>query len=391
MSRYGGFVVVSARFFAPAVTARIIDNSNDWDTLYPHWAALFDNSLQAAPPLRFAWLRNWWRHYGSMYRDGKSALRILTFWRGIQMIGALPLYKSVAHSSVVSAHRIGFISTGEDEAEETRPDYLNLMCLAGEEAACLNQLRKTLRRVECDFLELLDLPGTSPLLADHGWWDGQLDLVPTGHCPIANLQGGFDAYLARLSSHNRKNARRVLRLARQAGATLEIAAAGNTDEFFNDLVRLHQSRWKSLGEPGCFSAARFEAFHRSLAQESIPAGHAALARLRIQGRSVAALYGFRTESKFDLYQSGIETTDTNGLPSPGIAANLMLMAHLQEQGVNRYDFLRGQCQYKNSLATEQCPLYALRAWKQTSRAMAFRSCRFIARAIKGEVTIGQHN
>jgi CelD/BcsL family acetyltransferase involved in cellulose biosynthesis len=322
------------------VEVRVVSDEAGWDDLAPGWSDLFDASPRASTPLHFHWLRTWWRVYGPHYaRPG--GLWIITLWRGPRLVGVLPLYLTAAGG--FAARRLRFLSTGEAEHEETNPDYLDLLCLPGEEAACARAVRGFLARAAWDHLDLLDLPDTSPLLGEGGFADGAggARVLPRGECPVANLTGGFEAYLGRLSANGRQQARRLVREAEKApGAAFELADAPQADEFFDDLVRLHQERWAAQGKPGCFAAPRFTEFHRALVGGWLPHGRAVLARLSTAGRPAAVLYGFVTGSKFDFYQSGVRM-DAPGLRSPGNQAHLLLMRALAGRGIGWYDFLRG--------------------------------------------------
>jgi CelD/BcsL family acetyltransferase involved in cellulose biosynthesis len=369
---------------SPVAAVRVIRDEQAWDAIRPQWEALFERSPYAATPLRFAWLRNWWKCYGATYGAAQHALQIITVWRSHELIGVLPLYESILHLSFFNLRRIGFISTGEALNEETCPDYMNLLCLPGEEATCLRSMQETLQHMEWDFMELVNLRERSPLLDVQSWSDGPCQVSNGQGCPLADLRGGFDAYLGRLNSKHRKNARRSLRSATEAGAVLELADARNASDFFDDLVQVHQKRWNDLGMPGCFAADRFTAFHRAMVRDEIPGGGAVLARLRVRQRTVAAVYGFITASKFDVYQSGVEVAEDGPVHSPGVAAHLLLMAKLCERGVTAYDFLRGTSQYKNGLSTGMSGLYTLHAWRPTVRALAHRSCRLLGFRARSE-------
>lgn len=363
-----------------SVSARIVTSEHELDTLASEWPALHASSLLFSAPLRFAWLRHWWR----IYRNGgpgKNDLNLVTLWRNSTLVGALPLYRRTTED-VFGIRHLRFLSTGEAQCEETCADYLNLLCRPEEESACVEALRDVLRDMAWDHLELLDVPTSSPIVQHPEIFEasGPVRLISRGVCYIANLEGGFEAYLRRLSSETRKKVRRLLREAEKEGVIFELAGAGDVDRFFDDLISLHQQRWISAGEQGCFAAPRFTEFHRTLAREWVPEGKAVLARLSIEGHPVAALYGFVTGAKFDEYQAGVDLTDGR-LRSPGILARLPLMQHLCQQGVTTYDFLRGSYVYKERLSTERLPMSAIEVWRPSARAHAYRGSRLAARAL----------
>jgi CelD/BcsL family acetyltransferase involved in cellulose biosynthesis len=363
------------------VTTRIIREVGEWDAIREDWNTLYASSPYSSVPLDFVWLRGWWRVYGTLY--GKAGLRVVTVWRGSRLVGAVPLYVSCGMGGSLATRHLRFISTGEEEHEETCPDYLNLLCLPGEEAACTEAIWGEVGRMEWDHLEFLDLMENSPLLQGITL-PHDAHSFSRGRCPIADLTDGFEAYLKRLSLKSRQQARRVLREG-EAGARFEVADINQAAGAFNDLARLHQERWTQDSKPGVFAAPRFTEFHRSLTEEWLPSGRAILARLSIAGVPVAVLYGFVNGRKFDLYQLGVRREPASLVHSPGILANLLLMRVLTERGMTAYDFLRGAASYKLRLATRENKLVGVRIWRSALRAAMHRSGQFLERVFgKGQ-------
>lgn len=366
----------------PPPQVRVITEAAEFDRLQPAWTELFSASPQAATPLHFDWLRTWWRIYRS--EDAGQQLRVITVWRGHRLIGGLPLYSGTIRPAALRLRTLQFLSTGEAEHEETCPDYLNLLCLPGEEAACIAAVSHAVAELPWETLHLADVPKHSPIveLAQSLAGVGDCDLITRGNCLRANLAGGMTAYLERLAPDRRQKKRRLLREADRQDVRFEIATPGDFPEFFSDLVRLHQIRWERDGKPGCFSAPRFTEFHRSLCERWIPADRAILARLSVGGRAIAVLYGFVAGGKFDYYQSGINCDDSVPLASPGIQAQLLLMRALCERGVETFDFLRGESAYKRRLATDCCPLVSLHVWKKSVRTTICRQTLFVGNHVR---------
>jgi CelD/BcsL family acetyltransferase involved in cellulose biosynthesis len=359
------------------LTTRVLQDEIEWDSIRCDWDELFAASRRTSFSLHFEWLKNWWRIYGAAY--GGNGLRIVTVWRGAQCIGAVPLYLGRRTLGPVGVCELRLISTGEAEFEETCPDYINLLCLPGDEAACSDAVWKAIDAIPWDRLRLRGLPEDSALLRDRHHF--RSEIVRTGICPVADLSGGFEAYLECLSAKTRRNARRFVREAGRNGAIFELADASNTDQFFDDLIRLHQERWTSEGKPGCFAAARYTEFHRRLVREWIPSGHAVLARLSHRGQVYGVRYGFMFRSTFYAYQLGLRRTNTGPFHSPGTTSNLLLMKSLAERGVTVYDFLQGG-EYKLPFATYENQLVELEAWRPSVNGVVYRSCRFAGRAIR---------
>jgi CelD/BcsL family acetyltransferase involved in cellulose biosynthesis len=364
----------SPTLHSKGVICRLIRAEDEWDAIRPHWELLYQASPYASTPLHFGWLRRWWRVFAQPY--DRDELRIITLWREDRLVGVLPLYERRE-----GVRRLQFISTGEAEYEETCPDYLNLLCLPGEEEVCVDIVWDCIGRLEWDDLELVDVPEESPLFINRTRRE-HLKVFPRDTCPIADLEGGFDAYLARLSPNGRQQARRLLREGDRSGATLAIADAAEATGAFDDLVRLHQARWNAEGKPGVFAAQRFCSFHRDVIRDWLPTGRAVLATLYVADAPAAVIYGFTNRSTFEFYQSGVDHDRHSALRSPGNLAHLLLMQSLARQGITAYDFLRGSAEYKRRLATRERRLVGMREWRPTFRYATRTSLSLAARVTR---------
>jgi len=353
------------------VTSRVIQQAAEWDAIRREWEELYTACPTAATALDHAWLRTWWRVYQPSIQA--ASLRVVTVWRASTLIGVCPLYSHRENRGLHGVRHLRIVSTGEAEFEETCPDYLNILSLPGEDSLCARVVWREIGRMAWDHLELLHLDASSPLLLP---WVLPPNTHPfsMGACPVADLTGGFEAYLHRLSSNGRQQARRLLREGDLAGVRFEIVGIDQAADVFSDLIRLHQARWARDGQPGVFAAPRFTEFHRHLIARWLPTGRAVLARLSLHARACAVLYGFVTGSKFDFYQSGVDVT-TGSLRSPGNLAHLLLMKALIERRITAYDFLRGSSSYKKRLATGERHLSGVEIWRPTLQAAAYRSVR----------------
>ena len=360
---------------APLIV-EVIDDVAAWDAIRDDWMSLYRASPSASTPLDFVWLRCWWEVYGPVY--GAGGLRIVGFWRDARLVAVAPLYLQVSGSGPFAVRCLRFLSTGEEEFEETCPDYLDLLHLPGEEAACAESFWDAVAGMEWDRLDLLDLPSRSPLriaAEKRGW----VRIAPRGSCPIARLDAGFEAYLGNLSSKTRMRARQEMRKAIQSGVVLELAGPAEIASCFADLVRLHQARWEAEGKPGCFAAPRFTRFHERLLQEWPAPERVVLARVAHAGNALVVLYGFITTGKFDLYQLGVGAAEDTSMHSPGMAANLLLMERLARQDVGKFDFLRGGSAFKRSLTSDLVELVALGATRMNPRMLLAHAQHFGAR------------
>jgi CelD/BcsL family acetyltransferase involved in cellulose biosynthesis len=365
---------------ADSIAVSVIQDERGWDAIDGDWDRLHAVSATASAPLDFAWLRRWWRVYRDAFRE--PSLRIVTVWRASTLVGALPLFVHREGDGPFGVRCLRLLSTGEAEAEETCADYLDLLSRPGDEALCARRMWQAIDAMAWDHLELLDIDERSALLTPN-----TLPLTARrssrGCCPVADLSGGFEAYLQRLSPNGRAQSRRLLREGERAGVRFEIVGADAWRQAFDDLIRLHQDRWAGDGKAGVFAASRFVEFHRSLVAQWVPE-RAVLARLSHASGPLAVLYGFLSRSTFEFYQSGVRF-DAAGLRSPGTLCHLLLMRALAERGVTAYDFLRGAAPCKKRLATRENQLSAVEIWRPTLRAVAYRSARLASDTVRAGV------
>jgi hypothetical protein len=292
---------------------------------------------------------------------------------GARLVGVLPLYVGQKGLPLVGSRRLGFISTGVAEYEETSSDYLDLLHAPGEAERCLQAVRTALKSPAAlcwDELDLSELSSESLLafLANsNGGPFGRIVTQGTGY--RSDLTGGFEAYLRRLSHGARAAGRRLLREVQRSGMVFKVATdAEQADLFFTEMVELHHRRWQAAGRSGSF-APRHAEFHRTLARTLVPTGGVFLSRLSLDGQPFAVAYGHRVRHTYHCYQRGVNL-QTKLVCSPGTAVLLLLMAHLVERGVTCYDHLMGANSFKQRYATEQHTFVRLCATRPTFRSFA---------------------
>lgn len=333
------------------LAVHIISDEAEWHGIQTDWNELFAVSATATPSLDHSFLRLWWEIFGPALLVAEP--RIITVRRDGRLVGALPLYVQRASGGVIDYHLLALIGTAEPDHEGISAENANALHVPGEGAACSRAIWQAIEKMKWDRLSFHDLPENTPLLKAENA-PRRIRYLARTTAPVADLTGGFEEYLQRLSSNSRQNARRLMRQGEEAGVRLEIVNTAGIDAAFDELLTLHGARWSEEGEPGVFAASPlFTEFHRRLVRLWIPDGRAVLARLLLNTDSIAMVYGFVCRQKFDYYQAGMSMDSGDALRSPGILSHLLLMQALLERGVTAYDFLQGAYSFKQRLATRQ--------------------------------------
>jgi CelD/BcsL family acetyltransferase involved in cellulose biosynthesis len=187
------------------------------------------------------------------------------------------------------------------------------------------------------------------------------------------LSDGVEAYLATLSRTTRQKARKFLRESYESGYRFELARSREeAQSIFEDLVALHQVRWTTAGEAGCFSAPRFLEFHRRLVAALDAPREVVLARLIEDDRPISVHYGFPCRRVLHCYQAGAVLDGSTRLKSPGIAGYLRLSEELLPMGIDHLDLLLGATDYKERMCTQGPQLWHVRAARPGARTTLLR-------------------
>ena len=118
-----------------------------------------------------------------------------------------------------------------------------------------------------------------------------------------------------------------------------------------ELAVLHQQAWSDRGFPGSFSSKVFFEFHRRLVRRCFSKGMIQLLRVRAGQTTIGSLYNFMYRGKLSFYQSGFDYRRDKRL-SPGIVVHVLAIEHACNIGLEEYDFLAGDTDYKKKLASK---------------------------------------
>jgi CelD/BcsL family acetyltransferase involved in cellulose biosynthesis len=317
------------------------------------WIGTWDALSQGVPFRRWEWLESWWRNYGQ--NQGRPRRHFELFVLAVvdenqTLLGIAPWYLERTASQ---GRLLRFLGSGEICSE-----YLSLMCRRGEEetvaAAIADWLTTHAIDVhDTDRWDVLKLASVETddlavgrLLSHLSQRGNAVYVQPGMNCWRLALPTGWAEYLTQQSKSHRKQLRRMDRdYFRSGRATMHwVHEPQQLDAAFAVLVDLHQRRWRSRGEYGCFSFPRFLSFHREVAPRLLAAGSLLMSWLELDGRPVAAEYHLAGPGMVYAYQSGIEPNALR--QQPGRLSNLATIRRAIERGDQAMDFLRGDEPYK---------------------------------------------
>ena len=170
--------------------------------------------------------------------------------------------------------------------------------------------------------------------------------------PFLNLPASWDEYLFQLGRHDRHELRRKIRRLEKAGA-FKICHEGGVaegDEFFR-LMKISGEDKRSFLSPD------MTRFFQDVISVFSPKKMLSLCFLKIKGENIAAVLSFVYRNDVLLYNSGFNPQFYK--LAPGLILTAYLIKQSIENGIKRFDFLRGGERYKYNLGGKDRKLYKI--------------------------------
>lgn len=321
--------------------------------LESEWNALLADSVSNTIFLTNEWQRTWWHHLGS------GELRVITFREEDgTLVGIAPLFAATDGAGVTSLALVGCVDVS---------DYLDVIVARGAAERVYAALVDTLARADFprwDWVRLCALPAASPTntqLQAHAQargWQVQHRLHDVA--PVIELPATWEAYLETLDKKQRHEIRRKLRRVAEAPTRwYTIDAAEALEQAINDFIELHQ---RSRPDKHLFMDARMRGFFAEMARGLFARGWLQLSFLEIAGVRAAAIMNFIYRNEVLVYNSGYDPVQY-GAYSPGIVLFARSIQDAIAAQRARYDFLRGNEEYKYRLGARETRVMELHIGK----------------------------
>jgi CelD/BcsL family acetyltransferase involved in cellulose biosynthesis len=297
------------------------------ESLREEWTNLATNGQNVFATWEFA--ATWWEHFGA----GRRLLTVGCRDSGGDLFAVLPLYFWRRRPLRV----IRFLGNGAG-------DILGPVCRPARSDDAARALRRLLEVAPWDWDVFVgeNLPGEQD-------WPRRLGghLIRREGNPVLRAPDGFEEFLARRTPNFRSAVRRnERRLARRYQVRFRLSDSTTLDADLDALFRLHQARF---GEQSAFGGGR-TAFHRAFARQAHERGWLRLWILELDGRPVAAQYGFRFGGIESFFQSGRDPELRR--ESLGMTLLSHAIRSAADEGVREFALLRGHEPYKYRFATE---------------------------------------
>lgn len=170
---------------------------------------------------------------------------------------------------------------------------------------------------------------------------------------VVPLGETFDDYLHSIGKKQRHEIRRKRRRYQEEVGEVLHETHRQVDWAFDEFVRLHRL---SSGPKGDFMNPAHERFFRRLADT--PGWRLDMLRIPGTDRASACLFSYSQDDGIYLYNSAYDPDLSHA--SPGVAIIGTMIETAISEGLPRFDFLKGDEEYKFRLGAETRPLYRVR-------------------------------
>jgi CelD/BcsL family acetyltransferase involved in cellulose biosynthesis len=353
-----------------------IEDADRFAGMRTEWNALLADSDSDCFFLTWEWLYTWWQHLA-----GRRRLFLVAVRHGEELVAIAPLALAPPELGRLFPFRsFQLLGTGL-----VGSDYLDVIVRRGWQDEAVAALAEYLRS-ERAMLELRQLRPEAlawrlvECLEPRGWSSRS---ARTDVCPFISLTGQtWDSYLAVLGSAHRYNLQRRLRNLKRDFAVHfgRVEAEEDRAAGLERLIGLHEARWQERGPSEAFVTPGLVAFHEALSRLALARGWLRLLELRLDGRSVAALYGFRYGASFLFYQSGLDPAFAK--QSVGLVAMGLAIKSAIEEGAAEYDLLHGAEAYKFLWARDARELRRLELYPPLWRGLLCQQALGLGRAAR---------
>lgn len=327
---------------------RALDNQGDFPDW---WDPLHKAACNEVVFLSTDWVATWLQTYGARF-DGKW---IWWTYSGEVIGGCLILIKPIRIGALF--FRTLFLNASGATLERSPLAECNdVLCLEGFKDVIANDLIALLAEMKWDRFVLTGCSSEGIIrrvVAAVPSAEANLEHKPAPYINLLDLPDvRFDS---RLSSNTRSQLRRCRRLYETIDGPISITPADSLDaamEYFDEMTRMHNARWRSKGLAGSFSNQLALDFHRKLICRIWVDGTVDLLCVKAGDRCIGVLYNFISLGKAYFFQSGFAYQQDNKL-KPGLLAHCLAIEHYRVRGLREYDFLAGASRYKRTLATHE--------------------------------------
>ncbi len=301
------------------------------------WREMENSSAVPTVFQTFDWLQCW-----SEFLDRTGNMFILAVYEGDAVLGIAPLFFRRFSLKGLPLFRILHIA-GAPES-----DYQSLILRNGREEETLAALVRHIAKLRWDIAWFSDLYPETPtdLLLTGFLRREKFSILKKKHtpCPFIQLPDTFENYRKTLSKNARQNTTKFCNRVERLGSVSydKISRTEDIPSAMREFMRLHEQQWQTRGQTGALNTPEVRSFHVAVAQRL--ERYLDLRQLKIDEKLVASTYSYDFHGKRGLYLPGLDMEYR--YYSLGHVMITYGIRDAIENGMEEYDFMRGDEKYK---------------------------------------------
>jgi len=321
---------------------QVVTNEREFRELQPEWDELFRNNQRHSPFQTWTWVAAWLK-----YIAGPHELHIIC-WRCDegQLQFVLPLIFRKTGRPLTRSRIVLVCSYGTECS-----DHIGCLSLLTHESRIAEFSTRALNKcfgdsVRIELGNLSTFTNYPDKLKSRVQEGGRIvRLTKQAICPVVDLPTSWEEYLQRLSVNFRSQIRRTYkRIVNDDNLTFRSVAVSDASSFTHELIRLNRKRIADKGETSSLENEKFRRFLHDAIPGMAANGIAWMDELMDGEKVVATALNFVWGDTVYYYLGGF-ADGAKGL-RPGTALFALAMKRCIENGISRYDFLRGAEHYK---------------------------------------------
>jgi CelD/BcsL family acetyltransferase involved in cellulose biosynthesis len=335
----GGSEGVSGRHDSMPLQVKTVRTWDELEAIHPAWERILQGAAGLTIFSTLEWLGAWWKAYGKE----KELVAAIFSNSANEIVGVFPLYTDFVEPELTfRVRRLRFVGDGSEDS-----DNLDLIIREGYETSCIQSFLSWLgSNPHWDICELNTLPlGSAALpsliseLKTRRWTHRRLERPRS----TISLPDTWESYLQQTISRKEGTKIGYYSNRLQKRFQVSITKCDNAQALPASLAALfglHQERWRLRGGPGAFASEQRRNFYHNMAAFFLERGWLEFWILQLDGKPVAAQYGFRYRNAVYSLQEGFDPAYSSDRVGYVLRAQVLRM--LIGQGVRQYDFLGGE-------------------------------------------------
>ena len=333
-----------------------IKSTDDFLNLREEWNRLVFEDTNSTIFQTWEWNFNIWKHDEAKL---KNLSILLVRERNGNLIGIAPFF---SYEKIILGFRIRIIELIGKNFTDYRDFIVRPECNMQVYTEILSWLNEN--SIKWDIVDLQYISEESPVFKNYNilFRDFRANIQQQNICPYLTLYPDRDLYE---NLHSQTLIKYLKRKTRKLEKDLNyrfltVSSLSELDSHLDKLFDLHRKRRNQKLQFGMFRSENQEQLFTNLSHDLLERGYLKLSFLFIDDQPATCLYNFEFKNKVYFYQSGLDPNSKFTKYSLGYIIHSLAIREALKEGMEEYDFLSGNEDYKKDWTENYRTLYRIK-------------------------------